>query len=59
MDRYFNVISHKKKVYDKRGKLTEEYKNGKYVYLNEATPGKENSGKFKLEKENIKINEKR
>jgi YD repeat-containing protein len=29
MDRYFNVISHKKKVYDKRGKLTEEYKNGK------------------------------
>lgn len=29
MDRYFNVISHKKKVYDKRGKLTEEYENGK------------------------------
>lgn len=29
MDRYFNVIFHKKKVYDKRGKLTEEYENGK------------------------------
>lgn len=29
MDRYFNVKSHKKKVYDKRGKLTEEYENGK------------------------------
>ena len=27
-DRYFNVISHIKKVYDKRGNLTEEYKNG-------------------------------
>ncbi len=29
MDRYFNVISHIKKVYDKRGNLTEEYENGK------------------------------
>ncbi|MBO4805898.1 MAG: hypothetical protein J5554_07635 [Paludibacteraceae bacterium] len=28
-DRYFNVISHIKKVYDKRGNLSEEYENGK------------------------------
>lgn len=28
-DRYYNVISHIKKVYDKRGNLTEEYKDGK------------------------------
>lgn len=29
MDRYFNVKSHIRKVYDKWGNLTEEYKNGK------------------------------
>lgn len=29
MDRYFNVKSCIRKVYDKRGNLTEEYKNGK------------------------------
>jgi len=36
------------------------YKNGKYVYLNEATPGKENSGKLKytkISKGSILVNE--